>query len=180
MTNTAVVKKAKASFFFTGRFYRSPKFASAITTLKRAGHYLGPHSDAHLLYADWTDRSKTLVSREQFTDDLEENYAAMRRFAILRANASFFLPPFEWHNEQIANWAASFGLTIINFTPGTRSNADYTTPDMAAYRSSQEIYDSIVQYEAKDSYGLNGFILLLHAGTDPPGRTNFIHILMTY
>jgi len=165
--------RVKASFFFTGRFYRSPKFASAITTLKRAGHYLGPHSDAHLLYADWTDRSKTLVSREQFTDDLEENYAAMRRFAILRANASFFLPPFEWHNEQIANWAASFGLTIINFTPGTRSNADYTTPDMAAYRSSKEIYDSIVQYEAKDPEALNGFILLLHAGTDPARKDKF-------
>jgi Predicted xylanase/chitin deacetylase len=165
--------QAKASFFFTGRFYRNRKFAAVIRRLKRDGNYLGPHSNSHLLYADWTDRSKTLVSREQFVDDLDENYAAMKRFGILRENARYFLPPFEWHNNQIADWTTSLGLTLINFTPGSRSNADYTTPDMAAYRSSQEIYDSIVQYEAKDPNRLNGFILLLHAGTDPSRTDKF-------
>jgi endoglucanase len=164
---------AKASFFFTGRFYRNQKFAAEIRQLERAGNYLGPHSNSHLLYADWTDRSKTLVSHKQFVDDLNENYAAMKRLGISRENARHFLPPFEWYNNQIADWTVSMGLTLVNFTPGTRSNADYTTPDMPTYRSSQEIYDSILQHEANDPNGLNGFILLLHAGTDSARTDKF-------
>jgi peptidoglycan/xylan/chitin deacetylase (PgdA/CDA1 family) len=164
---------AKAYFFFTGRFYRNRAFAAGIRRLKRDGHYLGPHSNAHLLYADWNDRSKTLVTREQFDSDLNENYAAMKRFGITRTSAGYFLPPFEWYNREIADWTSGFGLTLVNYSPGTRSNADYTTPDMPAYRTSQEIYDSITGYEAKDRSGLNGFILLLHAGTDPARTDKF-------
>ena len=55
----------------------------------------------------------------------------------------------------------------MNFTPGTYSNADYTTPDMKNYRSSAAILDSIFSYEKTSSSGLNGFILLIHIGTNP-------------
>ena len=164
---------AKGSFFFTGRFYRNQNFTAGIRTLKNDGHYLGPHSNAHLLYADWNERSKTLVSQKQFETDLDENYGAMRRFGITRSNAGYFLPPFEWYNREISDWARAYGLTLVDFTPGTRSNADYTTPDMAAYRSSQQIFDSVVEYESKDPAGLNGFILLIHAGTDPARSDKF-------
>jgi peptidoglycan/xylan/chitin deacetylase (PgdA/CDA1 family) len=37
---------------------------------------------------------------------------------------------------------------------------------MPAYRSSEEIYESIINYEHQDRNGLNGFILLVHIGTD--------------
>jgi endoglucanase len=163
----------KASFFFTGRFYRNKNFDAGVKRLKRDGHYLGPHSNSHLLYADWSDRSKTLVTHEQFREDLIENYAAMKRFGITRSSARYFLPPFEWYNREITDWTETFGLTLVNYSPGTRSNADYTTPDMTAYRSSQEIYDSITGYAAKDPSGLNGFILLLHIGTDPARKDKF-------
>jgi hypothetical protein len=36
---------------------------------------------------------------------------------------------------------------------------------MAAYISSEDILESIRRYESEDAAGLNGFILLLHAGT---------------
>jgi endoglucanase len=166
-------RNVKASFFFTGRFYRNPTFSGDIRRLKRSGHYLGPHSDAHLLYADWNDRTKTLVSRGQFESDLKKNYSAMKRFGLSQDRSKYFLPPFEWYNREIAGWTQSLGLALINFTPGTRSNADYTTPEMAAYRSSQQIFDSIVDRETKDPAGLNGFILLLHAGTDPARTDKF-------
>jgi hypothetical protein len=55
-------------------------------------------------------------------------------------------------------------LTLINFTAGTSSNADYTTPDMKNYKSSQAIYDKILDFEKTEENGLNGFILLLHVG----------------
>ena len=56
-------------------------------------------------------------------------------------------------------------VQIVNFTPGTTSNADYTTPDMKSYRSSETIYNNILKYE--EDNGLNGFMLLIHIGTAP-------------
>ena len=56
------------------------------------------------------------------------------------------------------------GLSLVNYTPGTGSNMDYTTPDLSYYQNSKAIYDRIVSVEKKQ--GLNGHILLLHLGTD--------------
>lgn len=51
------------------------------------------------------------------------------------------------------------------YTPGTMSNADYTTPDMGQkYRSSKFIYNKIMEVEKKE--GLNGHLMLIHFGTD--------------
>ncbi|MBE0557914.1 MAG: hypothetical protein IH628_11840 [Proteobacteria bacterium] len=78
------------------------------------------------------------------------------------------MPPFEWYNDSISSWARKAGLTLVNFTPGTSSNADYTTPDMGGrYVPSDSILGRILSYERADPLGLNGFILLLHIGTDP-------------
>lgn len=170
-------EKVKAGFFFTGDFYRTPEFADLIRGLVSDGHYLGAHSDRHLLYCDWNDRQKTLVTREEFRADLLANYREMERFGIGRQEARFFIPPYEWYNRDIAAWCLELGLTLFNFTPGTSSNADYTTPSMPEYKSSREIYDRILAYEAKDPNGLNGFILLIHIGTDPE-RTDKFYLLL--
>jgi hypothetical protein len=82
------------------------------------------------------------------------------------------MPPYEWYNQQISTWTDELGLTLINYSPGTRSNADYTTPDMVdRYIGSEQIYQSILNFESESSNGLNGFILLIHIGT-APGRTD--------
>jgi endoglucanase len=166
--------KIKASFFLTGRFYRAPENRKIIERLKRDGHYLGPHSDEHLLYADWADRNQTLVTREQFERDLNNNFAAMRSFGIDRKAVPHFLPPFEWYNGEIAGWSSEMGMQIVNFTPGTRSNADYTTDDDKNYISSEAILSRIKEYEGKDPNGLNGFVLLTHIGSGPK-RTDKFH-----
>ena len=57
------------------------------------------------------------------------------------------------------------GLRLINFTPGTRSNADYTEDNVSNFVSSSAILQSIVDREKKD--GLNGYLLLLHLGSGP-------------
>lgn len=57
-------------------------------------------------------------------------------------------------------------LQLVDYTPGTLSHADYTTPGERNYRTSEIIYRSIVSYEQTHSSGLNGFILLMHIGTD--------------
>ncbi len=160
--------RVKASFFFTGDFYRNPSFAVLIRILRADGHYLGPHSDRHLLYASWEKRDSSLVTGEEFTRDLWDNYAAMRPFGFTPQSARVFLPPFEWYNREIAGWCRDSGIALINFTPGTSSNADYTTPDMGVrYVPSDTIYERVLRFESTQPSGLNGFHLLLHIGTHP-------------
>lgn len=157
----------QASFFLTGNFYRNPGYAPRIRALIDAGHSLGAHSDRHLLYCDWGNRDSLLVSREEFIGDLENNYLEMKKFGIDRADFPYFLPPFEWYNDTISAWTRSRGLQLVNYTPGTLSHADYTVPGTKAYRSSMEIFDTILEFETSSRDGLNGFILLMHAGSDP-------------
>ncbi|HVG40154.1 MAG TPA: polysaccharide deacetylase family protein [Chitinophagaceae bacterium] len=177
ISNTLQQHKVKASFFFTGRFYRNKKFRSLINKLKNNGHYLGPHSNEHLLYADWKKRDSLLVSKQQFKTDLLNNYAAMNTFGIAKKKAAFFLPPYEWYNDSIAAWTKELGSTLINYTPGTLSHADYTTPDATNYRDSKTIYNSIINYERRSTSGLNGFILLMHIGTDAKRKDPFYTML---
>ena len=167
-----------ASFFLTGRFYMKPNCKNLIFGLKKDGHYLGPHSDRHLLFCDWSNRDSLLVTEQQFKEDLAANYKRMAAFGIKKKDAPYFLPPFEWYNDTIAKWAKDQNLEIINYTPGTRSTADYTFPEMGdRYCSSDEVYNSIINYEANDPAGLNGFILLAHIGTDPKRTDKFYNRL---
>lgn len=166
-------QNVKGSFFLTGDFYR--KFASLTRNLQKQGHYLAPHSDKHLLYADWDDRSKTLVSKDEFEKDLNDNYAAMQKAGVKIAEPRYYMPPFEWYNQEISDWAKPMNVQIVNFTPGTTSNADYTTPDMTSYRSSDEIYNNIMKLE--ESANLNGFMMLVHIGTDPKRTDKFYNRL---
>jgi endoglucanase len=157
----------KASFFLTGRFYREPAFKEVITQLRKNGHYLGAHSDQHLLYCDWKRRDSLLVTRQQFDADLRNNYAAMGSFGIREAEAPYFLPPYELYNDSIVSWSKQEGFQLINYTPGTISHADYTTPDLKNYRSSDTILQSIYKFGQQSPKAFNGFILLLHIGTAP-------------
>ena len=167
-------RRVPASFFLTGRFYRNPAFHGLIKGLRADGHYLGAHSDEHLLYCDWGKRDSLLVTEGQFRTDLENNYKRMRRFGIRKQDAQFFLPPYEWYNAQITRWTRKAGLTLVNFTHGTRSTADYTYSEMGkSYRNSDEIYRSILEHERLSPHGLNGFILLVHIGTDPRRTDKF-------
>ncbi|HEU4858316.1 MAG TPA: polysaccharide deacetylase family protein [Chitinophagaceae bacterium] len=171
ISNTLQQEKVKASFFFTGKFYRNPQFWPLIRQLKNDKHYLGGHSDDHLLYCDWNDRKKLLVSKDEFKADLLNNYAQMTMFNVERKDAPYFLPPYEWYNDSISAWTKQLGIHLINYTPGTLSHADYTTSKDKNYRNSQNIYNSIIDYERSKPAGLNGFILLMHIGAGP-GRTD--------
>lgn len=167
IANALKQESVPASFFLTGNFYRNPSFAVTLRRLKKDGHYLGSHSDKHLLYCDWQQRDSLLLTKKAFKADLEKSYAELKKLGISKATSPFFLPPYEWYNDSIAAWSREAGLQLINFTPGTRSNADYTFPaGENNYADNQTIYQSVLDYEEKDPDGLNGFILLLHIGTD--------------
>ncbi len=168
----------KASFFFTGDFYRNGEFFDLISKLRKDGHYLGVHSDKHLLYCSWEKRDSLLVDKEAFQRDLLAAYAEVKRFGIERTDARYFLPPYEWYNDSISAWTRELRLTLVNFTPGTYSNADWAYPELGnQYLCSDSIYARILRYEASRSDGLNGFLLLTHIGTDARRKDKFYFLL---
>ena len=167
----------RASFFFTGDFLRNPSFQTLIKKLVKNGHYLGPHSDKHLLYCSWENRDSLLVTKEIFQKDLKQNLSILKNHTGLRTRIPYFLPPFEWYNDSISAWTKEMGMTLVNYTPGSLSHADYTTPAEKNYRDSKTIFQSITLREALHPNGLNGFILLMHAGTDPLRTDKFYHKL---
>jgi peptidoglycan/xylan/chitin deacetylase (PgdA/CDA1 family) len=171
--NTLAKKKVKASFFLTGNFLRNPQFSRAVQRMKEGNHYIGPHSDKHLLYMNWENRDSVIVSKEEFVNDLKANYLELSRFGIEPGSAQTFLSPYEWYNATISNWAGNMGLQLINFTPGTGTNADYTTLDMKNYKSSGELMAHLMKFETSSPDKLNGAILLIHLGTHPDRTDKF-------
>ena len=160
-------EKVKAGFFFTGRFYANKKFTKTIKTLEKEQHYLGAHSNDHLLYNDWTNRNKLLVSYDSFSTDLDKNFATMENLGINTQQRKLFIPPFEWWNDSVASWCNWKGLELFSFTPGTYTNADYTWPEMGSSYKTNAILMNQLKTLASTPGKLNGNILLLHVGTDP-------------
>lgn len=165
---------ARASFFLTGAFLDNPGFEPAVRRMVREGHYVGPHSDAHLLYCPWSGPKATLVSRAEFDGDLDRNLARLERFGIRRSSVTHFVPPYEWANAEIAAWSRARGLRLLNPTPGTRAPADYTEDHDPRFVSSRRIVESILEREKSDARGLSGFLLLMHVGAGPR-RTDKMH-----
>lgn len=168
-------QNSTASFFLTGDFYRNPEFKDFIEKAHEVGHYLGAHSDKHLLYNDWSENKKLLVSENEFKQDLLNNYDEMEKFGIEKSDAPYFLPPYEWNDATITQWANQLKITLINFTPGTFSPADYTTPDMGNYKTTEEIVQSVLQLET--AKGMEGFLLLSHLGSDTKRTDKFFNSL---
>ena len=115
------------------------------------GHYLGPHSDSHTLYCSWEDRKKTLVSEEFFKTDLQKNIDDLRALGALqdRGRPVYFIPPYEWYNEDQARWSRELGVFLFNFTPGSGSNRDWAPEDHKSFAPSQNILEDILAYEQK-------------------------------
>lgn len=159
----------KGSFFFTGRFFKNKNYRKATRSLLKNGNYVSTHSYGHLLYCDWGKRDSLLVTRKEFESDLRKGFSQLKKYFGIRKNeVRYFLPPYEWYNDTISAWATAMGLQIVNFTPGSSSNADYTTPDMGKrYLSSDTIFNRVLKFEATSRNGTNGSILLIHAGAGP-------------
>lgn len=169
IANTLQKQSVKGSFFFTGRFYRNTTFQPGIKRLYEQKNEMGSHSDMHLLYNDWTKRDSTLVTRDSLLKDLFKSRNAMSQAGIKQHDIThFFIPPYEWWNSETAKWLNVAGMKVFSFTPGTTSNADYTYPEMGkSYRTSDEIITNIKRFNETRAGGLNGVVLLIHAGTDP-------------
>jgi hypothetical protein len=75
--------------------------------------------------------------------------------------------------EKSQTMASLSGEAVFNFTLGIRMNADYTTPDMSNYLSSDAIMENLKKFEKIDSHGLNSCIVLIHLGTSAKRTDKF-------
>jgi peptidoglycan/xylan/chitin deacetylase (PgdA/CDA1 family) len=174
--DTLKQRQIKASFFVTGRLVRQEEFGPLLERAIAEGHYIGPHSDSHPLYAAWDQRDKSLVTKAFFRQDLKKNLAALGSLgAVRRGQPIYFVPPYEHYNGDQVKWSREMDITLINFTPGSGSNRDYAREGDPRFFPSRTIYDDILAYEKKDPSGLNGFLLLLHLGS---GRKAPFHPLL--
>jgi len=161
-----------ASFFVTGDYLRKPEHQAFLKRIVAEGHYLGPHSDQHALYCPWEDRKKTLITKDFFRHDLQKNIDDLRKLGALPPDKLlYFIPPYEWYNQDQTNWAREMGVLLFNFTPGSGSNRDWAPEGHKSFVPSQKIIDDILAYEQKDPHGLNGFLLLLHVGSERKDKT---------
>ncbi|MCC5876696.1 MAG: polysaccharide deacetylase family protein [Candidatus Sumerlaeia bacterium] len=155
------------AFYFTGDFLADPDNRADIERMIDTGHIVGAHGHAHLLYAAWEDRNKTLVTEEEFATDLRQNISDLMDFGLSREEVIWWIPPYEWYNSEITQWSLEEGMRIFNFSPGTLSHADYTTADMPNYRDNETIFRSVIDFEEREADGLNGFFLFTHVGAHP-------------
>jgi peptidoglycan/xylan/chitin deacetylase (PgdA/CDA1 family) len=161
----------KASFFVTGDFLRKRELLDPLERAIADGHYVGPHSDKHPLYCPWEDRKKTLVTEQEFKQDLQKNIDDLKQLGALKAGTTYFIPPYEWYNADQSRWAREMNVLLFNFTPGSGSNRDWAPEDHKSFVPSQTIVDDILAYEKKDPHGLKGFLLLLHVGSQRQDKT---------
>ena len=67
--------------------------------------------------------------------------------------------------QDQVNWSRPMGVLLFNFTPGSGSNRDWAPEGHKSFVTSQKLIEDILAYEQKDPHGLNGFLLLLHLGS---------------
>ncbi|HRT34154.1 MAG TPA: polysaccharide deacetylase family protein, partial [Bacteroidales bacterium] len=154
--------KIKGSFFFTGNFLRMEEKRDIISKIIKRGHYVGGHSDMHLLYAEWDGRRKSLVIPDSLVSDLQKNFEELSKYGVNTSDAKWFLPPFEHYNSESVEVLSRAGVQTINYTPGTATPADYTTPEMENYKTAEGLIDKLFEFEKEK--GLNGAIILIHPG----------------
>lgn len=165
-------RDVQASFFFTGNFLRDTANRAIIESAIADGHYVGPHGDRHILLADWDAERTPLVSVDSMLADWQANYAELRRFGIERDSARHVLPSFEWCSALHTGAMRADGLIPVNIIPGVDTYRDYTTPDMAEYKTSDYMLAHLWDFEERR--GLNGAVIILHLGTQP-ARTDKLY-----
>ena len=158
-------RKVKGNFFLTGNCLRYKPNQDVVRRIVDEGHYVGGHSDKHVLYCDWGAERPNLMSADSIISDLKANYAELAKFGVNREDARWFLPPYEHYNAFSVGILESMGVRVVNYTPGIGTPADYTTPDMPNYKKAQTLIDGLWKFEKEK--GLDGALLLIHPGIHP-------------
>ena len=160
--NTLKEKDVKGSFFPTGVCFVQPQYQEPIRRIIDEGHYLSSHSYAHLILCE---DGKTLVSRDSLEKDFARMEAQLERFGLEKAQYCWMIPPYETCNAESRENMEALGYKLLNPSEGPIFDLDWTTPDMPAYKTVDQMLDRL--WEIEETEGLNGIILLIHAMNYP-------------
>lgn len=161
--NTLKEKGVKGSFFPTGVCFVQPQYQEPIHRIIDEGHYLSAHSYAHLVLCD--DNGKTLVSADSLARDFARMEAQLEQLGLEKKQYYWMIPPYESCNAETRGNMEALGYKLLNPSEGPIFDLDWTTPDMAAYRSIDQMLERL--WELEETEGLNGIILLIHAMNYP-------------
>lgn len=160
--NTLRDKGVKGSFFPTGVCFVQPQYQDAIRRIIDEGHYLSAHSYAHLVLCE---EGKTLVSADSLAKDFALMEAQLERFGLEKKQYYWMIPPYESCNAESRENMEALGYKLLNPSEGPIFDLDWTTPDMAGYRTIDQMLDCL--WKLEEDEGLNGLILLIHAMNYP-------------
>lgn len=173
-----VLKEAglKASFFFTGNFLRDKaRNANIINRAVAEGHYVGPHSDRHILLADWDAGRTTLADPDSAVTDMMDNLVELAEYGIDTSSVKYIVPPYEWYNREHIDAYKGAGLIPVSPFPGLLTYRDYTVPGMDDYYDSVTLWDDFLDnVRTKD---LDGCFIILHLGTQDARTDKFYRYL---
>ncbi len=157
-------QKVKGNFFLTGNCLRHAPNQDVIRRIVADGHYVGGHSDRHVLYCDWDAARTPLMGTDSIIRDLKANFAALEEAGVPREKARWFLPPYEHYDARSVEILRAMGVQVVNYTPGIGTPADYTIPSMTNYRKAQPLIDGLWKFEKEE--GLGGALVLIHPGIE--------------
>lgn len=160
--NTLKEKGVKGSFFPTGVCFAQPQYEEPIRRIIDEGHYLSAHSYAHLVLCE---NGETLVSADSLARDFALMEAQLARFGLEKKQYYWMIPPYETCNTESRENIEALGYKLLNPSEGPIFGFDWTTPDMASYKTIDQMLARL--WELEETEGLNGLILLIHAMNYP-------------
>ena len=160
--NTLKEKGVKGSFFPTGVCFVQPQYQEPIRRIIDEGHYLSAHSYAHLVLCE---DGRTLVSADSLARDFTLMETQLERFGLEKKQYCWMIPPYESCNIESRENMEALGYKLLNPSEGPIFDLDWTTPDMRAYKTIDQMLERL--WELEETEGLNGIILLIHAMNYP-------------
>lgn len=162
----------KCTLFLTGRFIR--RYPESVQRMVADGHEIGNHSwtHPHLTTFEQNHQHHTLpgITADILHQELLKTAELFRQITG-KNMAPLWRAPYGEHNAEIRQWAAAVGFRHVGWTVGRNGDNGMDTLDWVAdknapiYHSAEEIYEKILSFEQKDSFGANGAIILMHLGT---------------
>lgn len=71
--------------FSYGELSENEEHKETIKNIIKKGHYVGGHSDKHLLYASWGNREQSLVTSDSLINDLRQNIKELEKYGIKKS-----------------------------------------------------------------------------------------------
>jgi peptidoglycan/xylan/chitin deacetylase (PgdA/CDA1 family) len=153
------------TFFLTGMFIK--KFPDIVQNLISNGHELANHTYTH---PHLTSFSVNQIHKNLMHTDRSFIYDQLNRtdslyYQRFRQHLKpYWRAPFGEINNQILMWAAELGYKHIGWSSGCDTRDWVSDQDSELYRTSEEIYQHLIELESKDR--LRGAVILMHIHTD--------------